>query len=88
MKAAGFGWAPKQEVFYAIWSPGREDLAVELAGDQGSDLRADIFRLAVAKGWTLLELRRDSQTLEDVFRDLTKGDDSAERGARTNGGVQ
>jgi ABC-2 type transport system ATP-binding protein len=35
--------------------------------------------LVVAKGWTLLELRRDSQTLEDVFRDLTKGDERFDR---------
>jgi phospholipid N-methyltransferase len=26
-------WAPKQDLFYAIWSPGREDLLLELAGD-------------------------------------------------------
>lgn len=32
VKAAGFGWAPKQEVFYAVWGPGREDLALELSG--------------------------------------------------------
>jgi ABC-2 type transport system ATP-binding protein len=53
--------------------------AFELAGDQDGDLRGDIFRLVVAKGWTLLELRRDSQTLEDVFRDLTKGDERRDR---------
>jgi protein-L-isoaspartate O-methyltransferase len=33
VKAAGFGWAPKQDLFYAVWSPAREDLLVELAGD-------------------------------------------------------
>lgn len=33
VKDAGFGWAPKQDCFYAVWSPGREDLAIELAGD-------------------------------------------------------
>ena len=33
VKAAGFGWAPKQDLFFAIWSPSREDLLVELAGD-------------------------------------------------------
>ena len=53
--------------------------AFELAGDQDGDLRSDLFRLVVAKGWTLLELRRDSQTLEDVFRDLTKGDERYDR---------
>src|SRR5258706_12197502 len=53
--------------------------AFELTGDQDGDLRSDLFRLAVSKGWTLLELRRDSQTLEDVFRDLTKGDERRDR---------
>jgi len=34
VKAAGFIWAPKQELFVAPkWTPAREDLAVELAGD-------------------------------------------------------
>jgi ABC-2 type transport system ATP-binding protein len=53
----------------------------ELIGAQDSDLRADIFRLIVAKGWTLLELRRDAQSLDAVFRDLTKGDEKLDRGA-------
>jgi ABC-2 type transport system ATP-binding protein len=51
----------------------------ELSGDQDGDLRSDLFRLVVSKGWTLLELRRDSQTLEDVFRDLTKSDERRDR---------
>lgn len=34
VNAAGFGWAPKQELFVApAWTPEREDLALELAGD-------------------------------------------------------
>lgn len=34
VKAAGFRWAPKQELFVApAWSCAREDLAMELAGD-------------------------------------------------------
>lgn len=33
VKAAGFRWAPKQEVFYAVWNPAAEDLAYELAGN-------------------------------------------------------
>lgn len=52
----------------------------ELAGDQDSDLRAEIFRLVVAKSWTLLELRREAQTLDAVFRDLTKSDERLDRG--------
>jgi hypothetical protein len=30
---AGFGRAPKQTLFYAVWSPASEDLLVELVGD-------------------------------------------------------
>lgn len=34
VKAAGFKWAPRQELFVApAWSVGREDLALELAGE-------------------------------------------------------
>lgn len=34
VKAAGYIWAPKQECFVApMWTPGRADLAVELAGE-------------------------------------------------------
>jgi protein-L-isoaspartate O-methyltransferase len=34
VKAAGFRWAPKQELFVApMWTPGREDLLIELAGE-------------------------------------------------------
>src|SRR5204862_4575555 len=53
----------------------------ELSSATDSDLRAEIFRLMVAKGWTLLELRRDAQSLDTVFRELTKGDERADRGA-------
>jgi ABC-2 type transport system ATP-binding protein len=52
----------------------------ELAGAHDSDLRAEIFRLMVAKNWTLLELRREAQSLDVVFRELTRGDERADRG--------
>jgi ABC-2 type transport system ATP-binding protein len=53
---------------------------IEVIGPQDTDLRAEIFRLVVQKGWTLLELRRDAQSLDAVFRDLTKSDERADRG--------
>jgi ABC-2 type transport system ATP-binding protein len=53
----------------------------ELSSSSESDIRAEIFRLMVAKGWTLLELRRDAQSLDAVFRDLTRGDEKLDRGA-------
>jgi hypothetical protein len=38
IKAAGFSWAPKQELFVApSWSPGREDLLVALCGEIGDE---------------------------------------------------
>ncbi|MBM4357757.1 MAG: ATP-binding cassette domain-containing protein [Deltaproteobacteria bacterium] len=50
-----------------------------LLGNKGSDLRGEIFKLCVDKGWVLLEMRRDIQKLEDVFKSLTKGDEVADR---------
>lgn len=38
VKAAGFKWAPKQDLFVApMWTPGREDLLLELAGEIGDE---------------------------------------------------
>jgi len=51
----------------------------ELAGEDAKDLRPEIFRLIADKGWVLLELHRDTQTLEDVFRQLTIGDERRNR---------
>jgi ABC-2 type transport system ATP-binding protein len=51
----------------------------QLLGARG-DIRPELFRLIVDKGWLLLELRRDSQSLEDVFKLLTKGDERNDRG--------
>jgi ABC-2 type transport system ATP-binding protein len=52
----------------------------QLMGALGGDIRPDIFQLVVQKGWLLLEMRRDSQSLEDVFKVLTKGDERRDRG--------
>jgi ABC-2 type transport system ATP-binding protein len=48
--------------------------AFELSSEQDVDLRHELFKLVTDKGWGLLELHRETQTLEDVFRDLTVGD--------------
>jgi ABC-2 type transport system ATP-binding protein len=53
--------------------------AFELVSDREVDLRPEVFRLAADKGWVLLELHRDAQTLEDVFRSLTIGDERRNR---------
>lgn len=54
----------------------------ELKGPLGGDARPDIFQLVVQKGWLLLEMRRETQTLEDVFKALTRGDEIADRGGK------
>jgi ABC-2 type transport system ATP-binding protein len=51
----------------------------ELVSEQDVDLRPELFKLIVDKGWVLLELHRDAQTLEDVFRSLTIGDERRNR---------
>lgn len=44
-----------------------------LVSDLRTDIRPDLFHLAVEKGWTMTELHRDQVNLEDVFRQLTAG---------------
>ena len=36
-KGAGFRWAPRQELFFAIWSPAAEDLLTEWCGEIGEE---------------------------------------------------
>ena len=45
VKAAGFKWAPKQELFVApAWTPDREDLLLELAGEIDDEDRSLVDR--------------------------------------------
>lgn len=48
-----------------------------LGTEHGRDVRGDVFELAKAKGWTLLELHREAETLEDLFRHLTGAEEKA-----------
>jgi ABC-2 type transport system ATP-binding protein len=57
----------------------------ELVSEQEVDLRPEVFKLVVDKGWVMLELHRDSQTLEDVFRSLTIGDERRNRQLTSSG---
>lgn len=49
----------------------------KLATETGKDIRAQVFAFAVERGLTLLELRRESQSVEEVFRALTLMPDPA-----------
>ncbi len=42
-----------------------------IRGKDGQDVREDLFKLAVAQGWTLRELWMERATLEEVFLNLT-----------------
>ncbi len=46
-------------------------LLLRLSADGRRDLRPELFRLAVDRGWTLTELHRERVDLEEVFRQLT-----------------
>jgi len=48
---------------------GRARVTLTVTG--GADLRPELFKLAVARGWTLYELHQEAGSLEDLFRDLT-----------------
>jgi len=39
---------------------------------KGFDLREEVFRTSVEKGWTIFEMRQEQTNLEDVFRQLTQ----------------
>ena len=57
--------------------------AFALDGGGSSDLRREIFRAAVDNRWPLLELVRESVSLEEVFRNLTTRDDARPEEARS-----
>jgi ABC-2 type transport system ATP-binding protein len=56
-------------------------LAFVLDSTGTTDLRRSIFRAAVDNRWPLLELVRESVSLEDVFRNLTTRDVARDAGA-------
>ena len=48
-------------------------LRLAVQGAEGRDVSLDVFKLAVAKGWLVSELRAETARLEDVFAKLTRG---------------
>lgn len=81
---------PMDEVVFPLRAPRaaaaspQADTIVSATVESGSrsDLREDVFRLAVARGWVLLGLSRKRVSLEDVFIDLTtrEAEDAAPSG--------
>ncbi|MDH3484535.1 MAG: ABC transporter ATP-binding protein [Myxococcales bacterium] len=53
--------------------PTADEIVIELVPKGNQDLRADIFRAAVAADLVLLGLEQRGENLEDIFRQLTTG---------------
>lgn len=49
VKVAGFSWAPKQELFFAMWSPGREDLCLAMCGGEINEEDTSMVERAEAR---------------------------------------
>ena len=62
-------WAPAEVVEHGTDDQGEAYFML----NSSSDIRADLFSLAVSHNWTLTGLHRKSKNLEDVFRQLTSG---------------
>jgi hypothetical protein len=69
VKAAGFKWAPKQDLFVApAWSPNREDLAIELAGEIEAE-ESTLLERAEAKAQRLEDLSAKRRRQANAFSD-------------------
>ncbi len=49
---------------------------LSLETEKESDVRLDLYRLSAGNDWPLVELHLEQGTLEDIFRELTVGDES------------
>ena len=49
-------------------------LTLEVRTESGTDMRDQVYQMAVERRWTLRELARQTATLEDVFAELTHAD--------------
>ena len=47
----------------------------QVDGEGGRDVRTDLARAVVNKGWVLLELQSESMSLEDIFIKLTTAEE-------------
>jgi ABC-2 type transport system ATP-binding protein len=50
-------------------------VTASLSCGRETDLREAVFRLCVERGWVLLEMRRKVVSLEEIFRQLTAGEE-------------
>ena len=55
--------------------------------EPGRDVREEVFRAVVAGGWTLVELRADAMSLEDIFVRITTREGEGKKGEGAEGKV-
>nr|MBP7323072.1 ATP-binding cassette domain-containing protein [Deltaproteobacteria bacterium] len=68
-------------------SEGNGKTRFEVVSTGAAGVTEELFRLAVANGWTLSELHQETVTLEDVFQQLTiKEDDLVKSASKPRGG--
>ncbi len=91
----GFETAAAAEAFSSVAGV----TGVEVAGREGglelftletapnTDPRLELYRLAAEKNWPLAELYLEGSTLEDIFRQLTIGEDTTGKADGAEGGV-
>jgi ABC-2 type transport system ATP-binding protein len=84
VRAAFRGLVPAREELLRIpgvteveETAGEAETRVRVHGGPDAELTEEIFRLAVARGWVLRELARETVSLEDVFVRLTHHDETA-----------
>ncbi len=65
------GLSGVREVRSSEGAVGLVSMELRLSGDV--EIRPEIFRLCVEKGWILYEMKRESFALENIFRELTLG---------------
>ncbi|HEX05337.1 MAG TPA: ATP-binding cassette domain-containing protein [Bacteroidetes bacterium] len=51
---------------------------LQISAEPGTDPRSDLYRMCVQEGWTMLGMTRKVESLENIFRSLTKTDAAAE----------
>ena len=52
----------------------RELTSAVILADSDKEIRPEIFKMLSEKGWPLYEMVKESRSLENVFRELTKGE--------------
>jgi ABC-2 type transport system ATP-binding protein len=72
---------------------GEQAVGYEVESERGRDVRRDLARVVVQRGWGLLELRPMRMSLEEIFLSLTTEEgaissDSAQTAPRSSDGVQ